>query len=70
MEKIEKQGITVVRGSLEDVDILTKAASEADAVIHLAYIHDFEAYGGKPAQGQPHFYPSRSIFVFVDWMLT
>lgn len=49
-EKIEKQGITVVRGSLEDVDILTKAVSEADAVIHLAYIHDFEAYGGKPAQ--------------------
>ncbi|OWZ37137.1 3-beta hydroxysteroid dehydrogenase/isomerase [Cryptococcus neoformans c8] len=49
-ENLGKQGITIVRGSLEDVDILTKAASEADAVIHLAYIHDFENYDDKPIQ--------------------
>lgn len=50
-EKLEKQGISVVRGSLEDVDILTKAASEADAVIHLAYIHDFGNHDGTPIRG-------------------
>lgn len=50
-ENLGKQGIAIVRGSLEDVDILTKAASEADAVIHLAYIHDFENYDDKPIQG-------------------
>ncbi|ADV23642.1 3-beta hydroxysteroid dehydrogenase/isomerase [Cryptococcus gattii E566] len=49
-KKLEEQGVTVIRASLEDTEVLTKAASEADAVIHLAYIHDFSDYGGRPAQ--------------------
>ncbi|WVQ72108.1 hypothetical protein IAR50_001653 [Cryptococcus sp. DSM 104548] len=40
-KKLEEQGITVVRASLEDIDALYKGASEADAVIHLGFIHDF-----------------------------
>ncbi|WVQ79593.1 hypothetical protein IAT38_001693 [Cryptococcus sp. DSM 104549] len=48
--KVEEQGVKVVRATLEDTDLLTKAAGEADAVIHLAYIHDFSDYGGRPAQ--------------------
>ncbi|WVQ72111.1 hypothetical protein IAR50_001656 [Cryptococcus sp. DSM 104548] len=38
---LEAKGITVIRGSLEDTDVLFKAASEADAVVHLGFIHDF-----------------------------
>lgn len=34
-------GAGVQRGSLEDLDSLTAAASAADGVIHTAYIHDF-----------------------------
>ncbi|WRT68666.1 uncharacterized protein IL334_005645 [Kwoniella shivajii] len=47
---LEKQGVTVVRATLEDTDILHSSAKEADAVIHLAYIHDFTDYGGRPAK--------------------
>ncbi|WWC90450.1 uncharacterized protein L201_005385 [Kwoniella dendrophila CBS 6074] len=48
--RIEAQGGNVVRGTLEDNDILYNSAKEADAVVHLAYIHDFSIYGGKSAQ--------------------
>jgi nucleoside-diphosphate-sugar epimerase len=34
-------GAEVVRGSLDDLDVLARAASDADGVIHTAYIHDF-----------------------------
>ncbi|KAI0191897.1 putative oxidoreductase [Astrocystis sublimbata] len=34
----------VVRGSLTDLSILAKAASECDAVAHLAFINEFEHY--------------------------
>ncbi|WWC90436.1 uncharacterized protein L201_005371 [Kwoniella dendrophila CBS 6074] len=47
---LEKQGVTVVRGDLENTDLLQSSAKASDAVIHLAYIHDFSDYGGKPAQ--------------------
>lgn len=33
--------ITLVRGDLTTLDVLTSAARSADAVIHLAFIHDF-----------------------------
>lgn len=38
---IEAAGARVHRGSLEDLDGLASAASAADGVIHLAFIHDF-----------------------------
>ncbi|WVQ72109.1 hypothetical protein IAR50_001654 [Cryptococcus sp. DSM 104548] len=40
-KQLEDQGVTVVRATLEDTDALYKGASEADAVIHLGFIHDF-----------------------------
>jgi nucleoside-diphosphate-sugar epimerase len=38
---VQDAGAEVVRGSLDDLDILTAAAAEADGVIHTAYVHDF-----------------------------
>ncbi|TYJ55776.1 hypothetical protein B9479_003554 [Cryptococcus floricola] len=43
-KKLEDQGVTVIRASLEDTDALAKAASESDGVIHLGFIHDFSNY--------------------------
>jgi nucleoside-diphosphate-sugar epimerase len=37
---LEAAGVAVVRGSLEDVGVLGRAAAEADAVVHCAFIHD------------------------------
>ncbi|KAI0141572.1 putative oxidoreductase [Xylariaceae sp. FL1272] len=37
-------GADVIRGSLEDLNILKKAVSECDSVAHLAFIVDFENY--------------------------
>ncbi|HEY1567751.1 MAG TPA: SDR family oxidoreductase [Solirubrobacteraceae bacterium] len=34
-------GAEVVRGSLDDLDTLARAAAAADGVVHTAYIHDF-----------------------------
>ncbi|WVQ72107.1 hypothetical protein IAR50_001652 [Cryptococcus sp. DSM 104548] len=40
-KKLEDQGITVIHATLEDIDALHTGASEADAVIHLGFIRDF-----------------------------
>jgi nucleoside-diphosphate-sugar epimerase len=40
-DAIEAAGAEAHRGTLEDLDSLRKGASDADAVIHLAFIHDF-----------------------------
>jgi len=37
-------GADVQRGSLEDLDSLRRGATAADAVIHLAFIHDFSKF--------------------------
>jgi nucleoside-diphosphate-sugar epimerase len=37
-------GVEVQRGSLQDPDSLHDGAAKADAVIHLAFIHDFSQY--------------------------
>jgi nucleoside-diphosphate-sugar epimerase len=42
-------GAEVLRGSLSDLDVLKKGASECDAVAHLAFIHDFSDYMGSCA---------------------
>ncbi|WVQ95195.1 hypothetical protein IAU59_002289 [Kwoniella sp. CBS 9459] len=47
---LEDLGAKVVRAGLEDTDVLYELAKGSDAVIHLAYIHDFSDYGGKPAR--------------------
>ncbi len=38
---LAEAGADIVRGSLDDVDILRQAAAAADAVIHTAFNHDF-----------------------------
>jgi nucleoside-diphosphate-sugar epimerase len=46
--KLTAAGATVVRGSLDDLDVLANAASEADGIIHLAFKHDL-AFSGDMA---------------------
>ncbi len=41
---LQAAGASVHRGSLEDLDSLRRGADAADAVIHLAFIHEFEKF--------------------------
>src|SRR4051812_46491577 len=41
---LEKLGAEVLRGSLQDHEGLQRGARDADAVIHLAFIHDFAKF--------------------------
>ena len=42
--KLEAKNIEVLRGELGDFDVLKRGASEADAVIHTAFSHNFDDY--------------------------
>src|SRR3954463_14723092 len=42
--KLEAAGAEVLRGSLDDLDVLRKGAETADGLVHLAFIHDFSDY--------------------------
>src|SRR3954449_2029924 len=44
-----KAGAEVVRGSLDDLDVLRTAAKSSDGVIHLAFKHDVAFSGNFPA---------------------
>lgn len=46
---IAAAGAQVLRGSLEDVESLERAARECDGVIHTAFIHDFSSYAASAA---------------------
>jgi nucleoside-diphosphate-sugar epimerase len=43
-EKLSSTGAQVVRGSIEDIDILRAASAQADAVIHTAFNHDWSRF--------------------------
>jgi nucleoside-diphosphate-sugar epimerase len=45
-------GAAVLHGTLDDLDVLHKAASNADAVIHTAFNHDFSKFAANAAQDQ------------------
>lgn len=46
---VEALGAAVVRGSVEDLEVLQEAAAAADAVVHLAFRHDV-AFDGRFAE--------------------
>jgi nucleoside-diphosphate-sugar epimerase len=43
-EKLAATGAEVVRGSIEDIEVLRTAAAQADAVIHTAFNHDWSRF--------------------------
>lgn len=43
-DKLEKAGAAVHRGTLEDADSVRRGAEGADAVVHLAFDHDFSRF--------------------------
>ncbi len=45
-------GATVLRGTLDDLDMLRDAAAAADAVIHTAFNHDFSKFAENARQDQ------------------
>ncbi|KAI0966541.1 hypothetical protein F4678DRAFT_484159 [Xylaria arbuscula] len=45
-DELKRLGADVQRGTLTDLDILQKSASECDAVVHLGFVHDLEDYSG------------------------
>ena len=47
---LEAAGAEVLRGTLDDLDILRSAASAADAVIHTAFNHDFSKFAENAEQ--------------------
>jgi nucleoside-diphosphate-sugar epimerase len=40
-EKLKALGVKPLNGTLESLDALTEAAAEADAVLHLGFVHEF-----------------------------
>lgn len=49
VEQLKNQGAEAVLGTIEDLEVLKKAASECKAVIHLAFVHNFADYVGSCA---------------------
>jgi nucleoside-diphosphate-sugar epimerase len=45
-EKVASAGAEVLRGTLDDLDLLGEAAKRADGVIHVAFKHDLALAGG------------------------
>src|ERR1700761_3417054 len=41
---LQSMGVEVLRGSIEDLDVLRRGAEASDGVIHCAFIHDFSDF--------------------------
>ena len=50
---VEARGAEVLRGSLDDLNSLAGGAAGADAVVHLAFNHDFSDYAGAGGRSGP-----------------
>jgi nucleoside-diphosphate-sugar epimerase len=48
--KLALKGARVVRGTLDDLPLLSQAAAAADAVIHTAFNHDFSKFAENAQQ--------------------
>ncbi|KAG4268027.1 alcohol dehydrogenase [Fusarium proliferatum] len=46
VEQLKSQGAEVLFGTIEDLEVLKKGASVSDAVIHLAFVHNFADFVG------------------------
>ncbi|KAF4343786.1 alcohol dehydrogenase [Fusarium beomiforme] len=46
VEQLKAQGAEALFGTIEDLEVLKRGASESDAVIHLAFIHNFADFAG------------------------
>ncbi len=51
-QALAEAGVTVVRGDLDDTEVLARAAGESDGVIHLAFKHDLAFSGNFPSAAQ------------------
>lgn len=49
VEQLQSQGAEALHGTIEDLELLKKAASECDAVAHLAFVHNFTDFVGSCA---------------------
>lgn len=46
VEQLKSQGAEPLHGTIQDLELLKKAAAECDGVIHLAFVHDFSDFPG------------------------
>ena len=56
--RVAASGAEVLRGDVQDVEVLRAGAEQADGVVHLAFRHDVAWTGG--FKGPPHLTAARS----------
>ncbi|KAJ5833345.1 oxidoreductase [Penicillium riverlandense] len=66
VEQLKGQGAEVLRGNIEDLQVLKKGASECDAVIHLAFIHNFADFAGSCATDRAAITAMGSVLAAAD----
>ncbi|KAJ5647702.1 oxidoreductase [Penicillium lividum] len=65
-EQLKLQGAEPLHGTIEDLEILQKGASSCDAVIHLAFVHDFTDFPNSCAKDRAAINAMGSILAEAD----